>query len=130
MDKGRTRYSVPGQPVSRLARNHQYTTVLVHFNKSLRYHAEAVAQYRDDTPYMQREMMIVTNIIFIGISSILEDTKQTTNHRVNLIKLLEHWRFGDEDPVSRHSVLTYDDLLSILLVIDGNMDPYPELPHR
>ncbi|CEJ87055.1 hypothetical protein VHEMI04288 [[Torrubiella] hemipterigena] len=129
-DQGRIRYSAPGQPVSHLARNNQYTTALVHFNKSLRYLSEAVAQYRDNTPYMQKEMIIITNMIYIGICSILEDTKQTTQHRINLIRLLEHWRFGEDDPVSRHGVLTYDDLLSILLVIDGNMDASAELPHR
>ncbi|CEJ93354.1 hypothetical protein VHEMI08947 [[Torrubiella] hemipterigena] len=79
---------------------------------------------------MQKEMMIITNIMYIDISSILEDTKQTTKHRINLIRLLEHWRFGDEDPVSRRCVLAYDDLLSIVLVIDGNLDPCAELPHR
>lgn len=129
-DRGRIRYSAPGQPVPHIARNHQYITALVHFNKSLRYLAEAVAQYRDDTPYMQKEMIIITNIMYIGISSILEDTKQTTKHRINLIRLLEHWRFGDEDPVSRRGILAHDDLLSILLVIDGNLDPCAELPHR
>lgn len=97
---------------------------LEHFNKSLRHVGQTVSQCAaDNSPptYIQKEMILLANIMYIGISGLLGDEAQLTQHRLNLVKLLNHWRFGDEAPASRKGVTTYSDLISILLLIDGDV---------
>lgn len=103
-----------------LTSNSKYQMALEHYNKSLRHLAGAVSECTDGTTtYRQKEAVILANILYIGISSILEDTAQVELHHSNLVRLLEHWRFGDESPASRNGITTHSDLISILLVIDG-----------
>lgn len=73
----------------------------------------------------------MTNILYIGITAMLDDTWQIQAHWKNFVLLLESLRFGDGDPAARRSgILEYEDLLSIVLALDGNCPIWDDLPAR
>ncbi|CEJ94713.1 hypothetical protein VHEMI10230 [[Torrubiella] hemipterigena] len=122
MEKTRIRQSPVDGPQAQFTRNHHYRQALVHFNKSIQHLITALPSRKSEMTYMQKEMVIMTNIIYIGICGMLEDDAQIHSHRINFVNLLEQLHFGDEDPSSRRGIMRFDDLLSIVLAIDGNID--------
>ncbi|CEJ81455.1 hypothetical protein VHEMI01577 [[Torrubiella] hemipterigena] len=110
--------------------NSHYMLALTYFNKSLRCLAQVLAERQGNLQYMDKEMVIMTNIIYIGICSMLKDSPQSVLHAQNLANLLEKLRFGEESPSDRRGILRYDDLLSVVLAIDGSTDITEGFQHR
>lgn len=109
----------------------QYVFALTHFNKSIQHLARTVGTKRDNTlSYMDKEMIIMTHILYIGICSMLADPEQISAHFKNFILLLERLRFGEEDPASRRGILTFDNLLSIVLALDASIDSHEDFKDR
>lgn len=78
----------------------------------------------------------MTNILFIGITSMLEDPQQIQSHYRNLFLLLESFRFGDDDDDdhdkhtvstklsrARRGIMDHDDLRSLVLSLEASY-PY------
>lgn len=122
-EKARIRQSSVNEPQPQFTHNHHYQQALIHFNKSIRYLVQALSQFKGrEMTYMEKEMVILTNIIYIGICGLLEDATQVQQHRINFINMLAQVHFGEEDPESRKGIMQFEDLLSIVLLIDGNID--------
>lgn len=129
-EKMRIQQSAIDGPRAQIKQNYHYKQALFHFNKSIRYLIKALLPVKSEMSHMQKEMVLMTNIVYIGICGMLEDHTQIHSHRVNFVNMLEQLRFGEEDPTSRRGILTYDDLLSIVLAIDGNVDDKGTLRKR
>lgn len=110
--------------------NSHYVLALTYFNKSLRCLAQMLTDRQGSLQYMDKEMVIMTNIMYIGICSMLKDSPQSVLHAQNLANLLEKLRFGEESPSDRRGILRYDDLLSVVLAIDGSTDITEGFQHR
>lgn len=103
--------------------NRYYLLALVHYNKSIRFVADALAGLSlENLTYAHKEMIIMNNILYMGICSMLEDDSQRASHIINFIGLLEKMRFGEEAPSNRHGIMRYEDLLAVVLAIDGSLD--------
>lgn len=120
-------------------RNYHYVVALEHFNKSIRHLAQALQGHQGSSSsssssgslaYADQEMAIMTNILYIGIAAMLDDTWQLWSHWKNFVLLLESMRFGDGDPAACRGILGYEDLLSIVLSLDGNSPILEDLPYR
>lgn len=112
-----------------LMANEYYTFALRHFNKSIRYvvntiHASKNLRYED------QEMVIMTNIIYIGISNMLEEPKQAVTHTKNLLDLVQQFRFGEDQNFSSTQRLRHTGLLGLILFIDGHADNHAEIVSR
>lgn len=103
-----------------LARNYQYRLALEHFNKSIRYLSQTLTTRNDSFSYADKEMAIMTNMLYIGIGSIVDDEEQMHSHQKNLLRLLETFRFGEDDPALCKGVMAYEGLLSLVLALDGS----------
>lgn len=112
-------------------RNYHYVVALEHFNKSIRHVAQALQGHQGrSVAYVDQEMAIMTNIVYIGIAAMLDDTQQLWSHWKNLVLLLESVRFGEGNPAARRGILEYEDLLSIVLSLDGNHPFLEDFPYR
>lgn len=103
-----------------LARNYQYQLALEHFNKSIRYLSQTLTSRNDNFSYADKEMAIMTNMLYIGIGSIVDDEEQMHSHQKNMLRLLKTFRFGEDDPASCQGVMAYEGLLSLVLALDGS----------
>lgn len=111
--------------------NHYYVKALAHYNKSIQHLAIALSKGSGRLPYAVIEMAVMTNVLFFGIANTLDDQKQVCSLYRNFISLLETLRFGDDadgDEVSssverRGGVITYRELLALVLSIDGSGHP-------
>ncbi|CEJ92376.1 hypothetical protein VHEMI08031 [[Torrubiella] hemipterigena] len=114
-------------------RNQLYRYALMHFNKSIQYLATVVSSYGENLGnmrYKDKEMIIMTNILYIGLCGVLRDEQQVTSQCWNLVNILETMKFGEEDPSSRRGIMAYKDLLSIILIIDTVISQQTSLPER
>lgn len=108
---------------SKYFRNHYYILALTHYNKSIQYLADTLGSRNIETlSYMEKEMIIINNILYMGICSMLEDTMQLQSHNTNFFNFLETIRFGEEDPCTRQGIVRFEDLLSVILAIDGSFE--------
>lgn len=104
-----------------ISRNYQYQLALMHFNKSIQKLSQQLTECRDHPTYADKEMAVMTNLLYIGIVGILDDVAQTSSHYQNLLRLLEAFKFGDEHPSERTgSLLAHEDLISLVLSLDGS----------
>lgn len=123
LQKARVRESGIKQLQRNVTRNHYYILALTHYNKSIRHVADLLGSRHIHTlTYMEKEMVIINNILYLGICSMLEDPMQQNSHNTNLFNFLEAVRFGEEDPATHCGVARFDDLLSVVLAIDGSFD--------
>lgn len=108
------RYGVP--------RNRQYVQALSHYNSSIQHLRRSLTATDNQTnlSYFDKEMAVMTNVLYVGIAGILEDDEQRSSHCHNLLRLLESVRFGEDDPGSRRGVMAYDGLLSLVLSLEGS----------
>lgn len=110
------------QPDSNLRKsNHYYREALTHFNKSIK-HLSKVLQERDGTPnfsYMDKEMLLMTNILYFGVVIMLNDPGSIASLHKHFILLLDRLRFGDDEPAVCRGIMGYDELLAVVLCIDG-----------
>ncbi|CEJ92271.1 hypothetical protein VHEMI07932 [[Torrubiella] hemipterigena] len=114
----------PDDPANNyLPSNHHYIIALTHFNKSIRSLARSLAgKSLAQLSYIDKEMVLMTNILFIGICSMLEETGQLQSHYRNFKNLLSTLRFGKEESTSRKGIMSYEDLLAVILSIDGSLE--------
>lgn len=84
-------------------------------------------------------MAIMTNQLYIGIAGIIDDEWQIQSHQKNLLRLLESFRFGENDEdvdnnnnnnTSQEGIMYHDVLFSLILSIYGEIIPTPEIQHR
>lgn len=123
-----------------VARNHYYIIALEHFNKSIRLLSQALqSEQAAGRRYAIQEMAVMTNILYIGTASVLDDEHQIASHTKNLLRLLESFRFGDDDyddsshnhtPTPRRGIMAYDSLLSLVLALDGSFTQTADMPRR
>lgn len=115
----------------RSVRNRLYQLALSHFNKSIQ-HLSSIFTARDYClSYADKEMAVMTNMMYIGISGTLEDETQVHTHYKNLLRLLGSIEFGNEHPLeARQGILSYDGLLSLVLAMDGFVSSTPEVPDK
>lgn len=107
--------------------NAQYVQALTHYNKSIQHLRRSIATSDSDSDnkssltYADKEMAIMTNILYVGIAGVLEDDAQRVSHSHNLLRLLESVRFGDDDPRQRRgSIMAHDALLSLVFGLEGS----------
>lgn len=114
----------PDSPTSNyVPRNHHYLLALTHFNKSIRSLRDSLAgKSLDQLSYMDKEMVLMTNILFMGICAMLEDNIQLQTHYKSFTNLLSTMRFGDEHPAHRKGIMSFEDLLAVILAIDGSLE--------
>lgn len=126
--------------------NRQYLLALAHFHKSIHHLAAVLQARRGKLSYLDQEMAILTNLLFIGITGMLEDPEQIRSHYDNLFLLLKSFRFGDDDDDANGSsggrgrsigkgrsrgrgrgrgsgILDQDELRSVVLSMEGSW-PY------
>lgn len=118
---------------SSAARNNcQYLLALAHFHKSIQHLSAALRRQRCSCA--DQEMAILTNVLFIGITGMLEDPHQIRSHYKNLFLLLQSFRFGGDDPSSsqddvygerkrRRGIMDHDELRSLVLLLEASY-PY------
>lgn len=114
-------------------RNQLYRHALVHFNKSIQALAKSMASYPSDLSqisYRDKEMILMTSILYIGLCGMLSDDHQTKSQCESFSQLLEAMRFGEEDPMTRNGIMAYKDLMSIILIIDSSIYQQMGLPGR
>lgn len=116
--------------VSGPLRGHHYILALKHFNKSIRHLLEALTAARSNMSYADKEMIIMTNFIYIGICSMFRDPTLINSHYKNLIDIIEQLRFGEEDPKTRRGIMSYDGLMCVILTLEGDMDSHEHLVDR
>lgn len=102
--------------------HHYYVVALRHFHKSIKHLSQLIASRKGVFSYMDKEMMLMTQIMYIGLSMMLADATQQRSHTSNLVTLLEAVRFGEEPERDRSGVMRYDDLLSLVLLVDASCD--------
>ncbi|CEJ92414.1 hypothetical protein VHEMI08068 [[Torrubiella] hemipterigena] len=131
LQKARVRESGIKQLQRNVIRNHYYILALTHYNKSIRHVADLLgSRHLHSLTYMEKEMVIINNILYLGICSMLEDPIQQNSHNTNLFNFLEAVRFGEEDPSTHSGVARFEDLLSVVLAIDGSFDGNEKTPDR
>lgn len=114
-----------------IPQNHQYRMALKHFNKSIRYVTETIVSSKvRPLTWAEQEMAIMTNILYVGVAGMLEDSPQMDEHIVNLLKLLEGLRFGENPGMAKGGMLSHDALLSIVLPLDASWDNDNLFPSR
>lgn len=114
-------------------RNQLYKYALMHFNKSIQHLAAVISVYGEDLgnmSYKDKETIIMTNILYIGLCGVLRDERQVTSQCRSLANILETMKFGEEEPRSRRGIMAYNDLLSIVLIIDTAISQDTSLPDR
>lgn len=95
----------------------------MHFNKSIQKLSQRLTERHGHLTYADKEMAVMTNVLYIGIVGILEDLSQTASHFQNLLRLLEAFKFGDEHPYERaEALLAPEDLISLVLSLDGSFN--------
>lgn len=118
-------------------RNYYYIFALTHFSQSITYLRDTIRKATsistdDKLSYQDQEMLIITNLLYIGICNMLGDSTQAILHLKNLFSFIEHVRFGEDantDPDPR-GMLNFKDLLSILLFIDSITIDHSEIKRR
>lgn len=114
-----------------IPQNYHYRLALKHFNKSIRYVTETVVSSTvRPLTWAEQEVAIMTNILYVGVAGMLEDSPQTASHIVNLLKLLEGLRFGEDPSIAKEGMMSHDALLSLVLALDGSWDNDEEFPTR
>lgn len=119
--------------ILRLPRNHLYVLALEHFNKSIQHLAKAVAIHSGDMAgmrYRDKEMILLTHLLYIGLCGMLSDDRQITSQCKVFSNIVEAMRFGDDGPTSRSGIVAYEDLLSVILVVDNSVSEAVGLPNR
>lgn len=109
---------------SSAARNHQYLVALSHFHKAMLHLSKTLNARRISNTkfsYADQEMAILTNLLFIGITGMLEDPQQIQSHYKNLFRLLESVHFGDDDV--HDGIMDHDELRTVVLDLEGSY-PY------
>lgn len=115
------------------ARNQLYCYALVHFNKSIRSLTSHMSSYASDLTqleYRDKQVLIMTTVLYIGLCGMLSDDGQIRSQCESLTQLLEGMRFGEEDVRTRNGIMSHNDLLSVILTIDSSMYEQMELPPR
>ncbi|CEJ82707.1 hypothetical protein VHEMI02756 [[Torrubiella] hemipterigena] len=133
VDKKSLRRVFGSNSTSSPTRNQLYQHALVHFNKSIQALAKSMASCPSDLSrisYRDKEMIIMTVILYIGLCGMLSDDHQLKSQCESFSRLLEAMQFGEEDPVSRNGIMSYNDLLSIILIIDVSIYEQMGLPGR
>lgn len=75
-------------------------------------------------------MVLRTSLLYIGLCNILEDSMQATLHLKNLFCFVEHVRFGQDGNVIPRGIVSYKELLGILLFLDGTTEDHIEIKTR
>lgn len=105
-----------------------YVFALDQFNRSITCLGEHCRGDRNMS-IMDQEMILLTNIVYIGICNMMGDTKQVMVHMKNTAGLIEHFRFG-QNP-ARHkpprSMLRYAELLSAIAFFYGQGNDFDEV---
>lgn len=122
--------------------NYQYRLALTQFNKSIRHVVKVVGagtsaskdtnSSSSNLTKAEQNIVIMTNILYVAITGMLEDTTLLQLHFGNLLKLLESLRFGDDDAdVAAHDgMLGHDELFALVLGLDGTIKGDENLPWR
>lgn len=110
-----------------------YVFALDQFNKSIACLAACLRKGAAMT-HEDKELVMLTNVVYIGICNVIGDTMQTLSHIKNTIELISHLHFGmDENnqPVTRSlGPLRYTELLAVLAYIDGQSGDFDEVEDR
>lgn len=115
------------------SRNQLYIVALTHFNKSIQCLARDISSYTGpltDMKYRDKEMILMTNIMYIGLCGMLGDDRKISSQCLAFTNMLEAMRFGEEDPASRQGIMAYDDLISIALIFDATITTHMNKPGR
>lgn len=114
-----------------VTRNHHYIVALTHFNKSIRCLAQSLTgKSLAQLSYMDKEMLLMTNVLFMGICCMLGDHTQVQSHYKNFTNLLSTMRFGEDESTRSTGVMSYEDLLAIILAIHGSLEGSPTYETR
>ncbi|TQV95223.1 hypothetical protein IF1G_06210 [Cordyceps javanica] len=118
------------EPALAIPRQH-YVFALAQFNKSIACMADRLRR-ADPLTYADKEMVMLTNVLYIGICNILGDLKQAIVHLKNTIDLIGEFRFGEDMTAhkSPRGILRYPELLAVLAYIDGQSGDFDEVPDR
>lgn len=111
-----------------MVKDHKYVLALSHFSKSIQ-HLSSIFTARDyQLSYADKEMAIMTNMLYIGISGTLEDEVQIHTHYKNLLRLLGSIRFGNEHALeTRRGILSHEGLISLVMAMDGFVSSEPDV---
>lgn len=101
----------------------------MHFNRSIQQLSIVVEERRGELSYMDKEMLLMTNILYYGIVTMLNDVTQVILLHKSFLSLLEKIRFGEDDPSQCRGIMGYNELLALVLCLDGNKGN-EELPPR
>lgn len=80
--------------------------------------------------YLDKEMLLMTNILYYGVANMLNDPIQILFLHKSFILLLEKLRFGDDDSSQYRGILGYNELLALILCIEGCGGCNEDLPSR
>lgn len=99
--------------------NRMYIVALTHFNKSIRSLADALSRGGSGS-YMDHEMVIMANILYIGICNVLRDNAQADVHGRNLIYLLQRLQFVKLHESGGKGIMPYSKLMAVVLALTGS----------
>ncbi|KAJ6784107.1 hypothetical protein PWT90_08585 [Aphanocladium album] len=118
------------EPAIAIARRH-YVFALDQFNKSIACMADRLKK-ADPLTYADKEMVLLTNVIYVGICNILGDTKQAISHVKNITELISQFRFGEDMSKDKSSrgILRYPEFMAVLAFIDGQSGDFDEITDR
>lgn len=119
---------------------HHYVFALDQFNKSIAHLSRRLADgQRTPLTYADKEMVMLTNVLYVGICNSFGNIAQTLSHIKNTIDLIGRWRFGEECTAAsaaglkrtpRGGMLRYNELLAVLAFIDGQSGDFDECIDR
>lgn len=110
-----------------------YVFALSHFNESLVSLKKSLTYDINSTTisYQRQELVLLTNLLYIGICNMLGESKQAISHIKNLLYFIDHVRFGQDCNANpQGAMLNYNELLSVLLFLDGTTINYADIKPR
>lgn len=111
-------------------KSHYYQEALTHFNKSIQHLSKALQERGGKLSYMDKEMVLMTNLLYYGIANMLNDPSQVIMLHKSFNSLLEQLRFGDDDPSQCRGIMGYKELLALILCVDACAGCNEALPSR
>lgn len=118
------------QPSHPCPNSQYYILALHHFNKSVRGLAQVIAERGRHLSYADQEMAIMTNVLYVGITILLKDSRQMVSHFNNLLRLLESVRFGERRPPPDQVIMPHDTLFYQVLSLDGSIGGSEDVKSR
>ncbi|KAJ3494067.1 hypothetical protein NLG97_g4318 [Lecanicillium saksenae] len=108
-----------------------YVFALDQFNRSIACMADRLKKAEPLT-YADKQIVLFTNVIYVGLCNILGDTKQAISHLKNITDLIGQFRFGEDTDTksSSRGILPYPELLAVLAFMDGQSGDFDEIADR